>query len=433
MASQIILTSNCVKIWVEEVEESLFEQIHTANKVNDLCNEYHSAMTQNLSKLHGTHLHECQIVNEALFKNNLLWVSKSLHTKLLQEVYDQSSAGHSGMNQTVDLIHCYYYWFEHVVTVKQYIHNCHHCQRSKTPCDSINELLTPLPISKQCWQDIFMNFITELPLSENYNAICTIIDRLLKERHYVPCHSKDEGTSIEEIVQIMLWNVYCLHDLSSSIVSDQGSQFISTLWKSMCKWLKIKVNLFTAFHSETDSQTEQANQDVEQCLHTYCNYMQDDWAKWLSMIEFSDNNSLFSVTSLSPFYFDKGFHLCMSFSSDITTYESTCEWLQSAKVEDIVTHLQKILNFDLQQLKKSRVVMKTQTDKHWKDVSYEIENMIWLSDCNIKSIKSCHSLKDKQLRLYWVIEKVKASYRLKLLTIMWIHNVFNLKLLHPCL
>ena len=65
------------------------------------------------------------------------------------------------------------------------------------------------------------------------------------------------------------------------IVSDRGPQFISTLWKSMCKQLKIKVNLSTAFHPETDGQTEQANQDVERGLHTYCNYMQDDWAKWL--------------------------------------------------------------------------------------------------------------------------------------------------------
>ena len=150
------------------------------------------------------------------------------------------------------------------------------------------------------------------------------------------------------------------------------------------------------------------------------------------MVKFSDNNSLSSVTSLSPFYFNKGFHSHMSFSPDTTTYESTCERLQSAKAEDIATHMQEILNFGLQQLKKSRVSMKTQTDKHQKDVSYKAGDMIWLSDCNIKSTRPCHSLKDKQLGPYWVIEKVEASYRLELPSTMRVHDVFSPKLLHPC-
>ena len=113
-------------------------------------------------------------------------------------------------------------------------------------------------------------------MSEDYNAICTIIDSLLKERHYIPCHSEDQRTSAEKVIKIMLWNIYCLHELLSSIVSDQGPQFVFTLWKSMCKQLKIKANLSTAYHSETDDQTEWANQDIKQGIWTYCNYMQDD-------------------------------------------------------------------------------------------------------------------------------------------------------------
>jgi hypothetical protein len=124
-----------------------------------------------------------------------------------------------------------------------------------------------------------MDFITELSLSEGYNAICTIICRLTKERHYVPCHWGDDGTSVEETVSIMLWNVYRLHDLLSSIVSDRDSQFISTMWKSLCKRLRITASLFTAYHLEIDGQSERANQDVERELRTYCNYMQNDWAK----------------------------------------------------------------------------------------------------------------------------------------------------------
>ncbi len=74
----------------------------------------------------------------------------------------------------------------------------------------------------------------------------------------------------------MLWNVYRLHGLPSSIVSDRGSQFIFIMWKSLCKRLRITASLFTAYHPETDGQTERANQDVERGLRTYCNYMQND-------------------------------------------------------------------------------------------------------------------------------------------------------------
>ena len=260
---QIILTPDRVKVWVKEVKEGLFEQVHTINKTDELCNEYREFIANNAVKLHSRNLHKCWVIDSALFKNNLLWVSESLQTELLQEIHDQSLTRHSDIDWTVNLIHYHYYWPEHVITVKQYIQNCQHCQRSKSPHDVINELLVSLPILQQHWQNIAMNFITDLSLSEDYNAICTIIDQLLKERHYIPCHSEGQGTSTEKVVRIMLWNIYYLHELSNFIVSDWGSQFIFTLWQSMCKWLKIKINLFTAYHSETDSQSEQVNQDVK--------------------------------------------------------------------------------------------------------------------------------------------------------------------------
>ena len=82
------------------------------------------------------------------------------------------------------------------------------------------------------------------------------------------------------------------------------------------------------------------------------------------------------MTSLSPFYLNKGFHPCMSFGPDETTYESTRERLQSAKAEDINTRMQKNLNFSLKQLEKSQESMKAQADKHQKDVTYEVRDMM---------------------------------------------------------
>jgi len=123
-----------------------------------------------------------------------------MHTELLQEVHDQSSTSHLDNRRTIDLVQRFYYWPDHRATIRRYIRNCHACQRSKAPRNSINELHHSLSIPQKRWKDIAMNFITELSLSEGYNAICTIICRLIKERHYVPCHWRDDGTSAEETV-----------------------------------------------------------------------------------------------------------------------------------------------------------------------------------------------------------------------------------------
>ncbi len=156
----------------------------------------------------------------------------------------------------------------------------------------------------------------------------------------------------------MLWNIYQLHDLLSSIISDRDFQFISTMWKSLCKWLRITVNLFTVYHSEINDQLKQVNQDVERELRIYCNYMQDDWIKWIFMMKFSDNSNIFSITSMISFYFNKRFHSWMSFNSDMTNYKTTYERLEARKVNDIIIWMKELLNFNHQQLKKTKLIIK---------------------------------------------------------------------------
>ncbi len=275
-----------------------------------------------------------------------------------------------------------------------------------------------------------MNFITELSLSKNYNVICTIICYFFKERHYVFCHWEDNDISVEETVWIMLWNVYWLHDLLSSIVSNRDSQFVFIMWKSLCKRLRIITSLFTAYYSEIDDQTERVNQDVERELRIYCNYMQNDWAKWISMIEFSDNVNTFLIISMISFYFNKEFHSQMSFHSDTTDYEITHEWIEARKADDIVIQMKELLNFNRQQLKKTKLIIEAQINKHKRDIIYEIDDQIWLSFRNVKIMRSCKNLKDKQLNLYSIIVKVETFYHLRLSTSMkHIHSMFSLKLL----
>ncbi len=144
---QIILTLDRINILAIEFEIDLYQRVKDANKTNELCNEYRQAISENKLKLHSIELKHCEIVNDVLFRKNLLWVSENMHTKLLKKIHDQSFIFHSDNRRTIDLVQRFYYWSDHQATIRCYIWNCHVCQQSKTSKDSINELLHSLSIS----------------------------------------------------------------------------------------------------------------------------------------------------------------------------------------------------------------------------------------------------------------------------------------------
>ncbi len=162
--------------------------------------------------------------------------------------------------------------------------------------------------------------------------------------------------------------------------------------------------------------------------------MQNDWAKWLSMIEFSENFNIFSIISMTSFYFNKNFHLRMSFDSDTTNYKTTCERLKARKADNIIIQMKELLIFNHQQLKKMKQIIKAQINKHRWNIIYELNDWVWLFFRNIKTTKSCKNLKDKQLEFYQITVKVEIFYHLHLsISIKQLHSMFSLKLLHSCL
>ncbi len=247
---QIILTFDKVDVLSIELKANLYQWVWMINQTDKLCSEYRQAMNENKLKFHIIKLKNCKIIDNILFKKDLLWVSENMHMKLLQEVHDQSSIFYLDNKWIIDLVQHFYYWSNHWATIRWYIWKCHAYQQSKVSRNSINELHHSLSISQKCWKDIIMNFITVLSLSEDYNVICIIICCFIKKHHYVFYHWEDDDISVKEMIWIMLWNIYRLHDLLSSIVSNRDSQFILTMWKSLCKRLRITASLFTVYHSE---------------------------------------------------------------------------------------------------------------------------------------------------------------------------------------
>jgi len=148
--------------------------------------------------------------NEILYHDNQLWVSfnELLQMNLIREIHDQLSIDHSEITRTVKIIKRNYYWFSMRKTIDWYIQNCYICQRSKTSRNKSIDLLQSLSISEQRWQNIVMNFIIDLSDSYDYNAILTVICKLLKERHYIFCIIDDEVITVEKTAEMLLQWVY---------------------------------------------------------------------------------------------------------------------------------------------------------------------------------------------------------------------------------
>ena len=150
-----------------------------------------------------------------------------------------------------------------------------------------------------------MGHIGPLPLSSGFDAILVIVDRFTKLAHFVPASTTDNS---RDLARHFLANVFRLHGLPDDIVSDRGATFASAWWTEFCFLLGSKVRLSTAFHPQTDGQTERTNQSVEHYLRCFTNYLQSDWADLLHSAEFVYNNARHSSTSQSPFFTSYGFN-----------------------------------------------------------------------------------------------------------------------------
>lgn len=151
-----------------------------------------------------------------------------------------------------------------------------------------------------------MDFITDLPKSEGYDSIAVFVDHnSTKAAIMVPCH---KTITAKQTADLYLQHVFCHFRLSQTNISDRGTQFNANFMRELCKKLGIKQCFSTAYHPQTDGETEHVNQELEQYLRAFCNYRQNNWAKFLLFAEFAHNSAQHSATGQTPFYLLMGFH-----------------------------------------------------------------------------------------------------------------------------
>lgn len=167
-----------------------------------------------------------------------------------------------------------FYWPGLDEDVRTFMRNCHACKRSSVWREKRRGLLKPLPTPERTWSEVSIDFITDLPptRSSSMTNMMVVTDRLSKS---VIFHAMPVITA-ETTARALLQCLFQHHGIPRAIVSDRGTQFTSHLWRHLCRLLRIKQRLSTAYHPETDGSTERANQEVERYLRIFVAYTQDD-------------------------------------------------------------------------------------------------------------------------------------------------------------
>ncbi|MBW0562579.1 hypothetical protein O181_102294, partial [Austropuccinia psidii MF-1] len=266
-----------------------------------------------------------------------------------------------------------------------------------------------------------MDFITQLPLSNSFDSILVIVDRFSKMALFIPAISSI--TSLD-LTHLFIKNILSKNGLPSSIVSDRGSLFVSSFWTNLCQQLKISRDLSTAYHPETDGQTERVNQILEQYLQMYVSYHQDDWNTWLPLAEFAYNNSDHSSTKQSPFFTVYGRD--PQFDSVHITQDTPAGKL-STKIQSVQQDVKRELEVSINQFK--RYADKSRASPP----IFNPGDIVWLSSRNIKSARPTKKLSERWLGPFPILKKVSThAYHLKLPS-RWksIHPVFHISLLEP--
>jgi len=210
----------------------------------------------------------------------------------------------------VEMVTQNFWWPGVTREVKRHVERCDAYQRNKNCTEQPAGKLMPNSIPDKAWTHISADFITKLPLAQGYDSILVIVDRFTKMAHFVPTMEK---TMAEGLARLFRDNVWRLHGLPKSIISDRGPQFMAGLMRELNEMLGIKTKLPMVFHPQTDGQTERMNQELEQYLCMFIDHRQEQWPEWLGTAEFAYNNKAYSGTKVSPFETNNGQSLRMGF------------------------------------------------------------------------------------------------------------------------
>jgi len=234
------------------------------------------------------------------FKNRLCVANcPNLKRELLQESHTSTFSTHPGSTKMYQDLKTHYWWPGMKKDIAEYVARCLTCQQVKAEHQKSGGLLQPLPIPLWKWERIAMDFVVGMPRTQrHHNAIWVIVDRLTKLAHFLRVKTT---FSAEQLAELYIREIVRLHGVPLSIVSDRDSKFTSRFWHGFQSTMGTELDLSTAFHPQTDGQSERTIQTLEDMLRACALDYVGNWDRHLPLAEFAYNNSYHSSIEVAPY------------------------------------------------------------------------------------------------------------------------------------
>ena len=319
-----------------------------------------------------------------------------------------------------------YYWPSVRRDVVRFVERCVVCQTSKGHASN-GGLYMPLPIPTQPWTDISMDFVLGLPRTQRgFDSIFVVVDRFSKMAHFVPCKKTTDAVMV---AQLFFRDIYRLHGLPLSIVSDRDSRFLSHFWRSLWKLLRTSLDMSSAYHPQSDGQTEVINRSLGDMLRCLVGSNIRTWDSILCQAEFAFNHAVNRSTSYSPFRVVYGIvprgPIDLGLVPDATR--------DHGEAIDFVANVSHIHQLVHDNLKITSAKYKEAADRHRRDVQFNVGDKVWAILTKERfPPHEYNKLKARKIGPLEILEKINANaYRLMLPANIRCSDVFNVKHLVP--
>lgn len=427
----------CNTVAVQPVSDDFLDTVRKAYaKDTQLANAWPAIMKntdkpQDISLGHS----KLQVINSLVYTTKdprCIYIPnvEDLRLQLLNDAHDAMTAGHLGAAKTLGRLKDLYWWPNIAKDVAEYVQTCTSCQHNKASNQTRNSTMHPIASPPARWHTVTMDFTGPFPCTkEQLDMVTVVVDKFTKRLIMWPSKSTDTAS---DVAKQFMDHVVKTHGFPNVIISDRDAKFTSLFWKSLHSHLGIKLALSTAFHPQTDGQTERANRTIKEMLRHYITSAKHPWAQSLGVLEFAYNDSINPVTGFTPFELDTGKHPRTSLRqhpTDIATPVMTQEFLDQmemnaeqardaiSKAQDAQDHFANI-----------NVKERAFQAGDYVRLSSSHLNPSWLSSAQ----KSTRKLQPKYYGPYKVLERIGSkAYKLDLPSTLKIHPVINVEYLLP--
>jgi len=335
--------------------------------------------------------------------------------------HDHKASRHPGITKTLQLISPYYWWPNMKAFITEYIRGCATCQMSKVNTNPGHPPLFPIIPAENTlpFETIAMDFITKLPPSGGHDMILTITDMdCSKASVFIPCK---ETINSEGVAQLLLTHMVPHYRVPKKIILDRDTQFTSKFATELCCLLDIQQNISTAYHPQTDSTSEHANQSLEQYLCLFCRTQQNNWHTWLPLAQYTKNSWPSATTKKAPY------DLLIGYTPKIHQPR------RSTDIPTVEDHLTSI-----KEAREAAQEAQCKAQESWiKDrprfKPFEVGTKVWLEGTNLRLPSTVTpKLSPRRYRPFEVVSQIShVAYKIQLPPTWKIHDVFHASLLTP--